>query len=129
MMLGGILETVLYCTNENEEDTRRFYREVLGLQSFSDESAGFRVGAGVFLLFNRDRTATQDWPPPHGAEGPGHTCFLVKPGEYDAWKERIVAAGVEVLDETEWKSGVRSFYFHDPAGNVVEIAEGDLWPA
>ena len=28
----------------------------------------------------------------------------------------------------EWDNGVRSFYFHDPAGNVLEIADGDLWP-
>jgi hypothetical protein len=30
--LGGILETVLYCSTENEDETRRFYREVLGLR-------------------------------------------------------------------------------------------------
>ena len=26
-------------------------------------------------------------------------------------------------------SGPRSFYFDDPAGNVLEIAEGDMWPS
>ena len=129
MELGGVLETVLYCTSENEEETRRFYREVLDLRSFSDESSGFRVGRSVFLLFNRDRSSVQDWPPPHGAEGPGHTCFLAEPGEYEAWRARIEEAGVEIVNETEWKTGIRSFYFHDPAGNVVEIAESDLWPA
>ena len=33
-----------------------------------------------------------------------------------------------ILEEIEWENGVRSFYFHDPAGNVLEIADGDLWP-
>jgi catechol 2,3-dioxygenase-like lactoylglutathione lyase family enzyme len=33
-----------------------------------------------------------------------------------------------MLQEIEWDNGVRSFYFHDPAGNVLEIADGDLWP-
>lgn len=128
MELGGVLETVLYCTTENEEETRRFYRDVLGLQAFSDDSAGFRVGPSVFLLFNRDRSSEQDWPPPHGMAGPGHTCFLADPGEYEAWKRRLDEARVEIVNETTWDSGVRSCYFEDPAGNVLEIAEGDLWP-
>ena len=128
MKLAGILETVLYCTTEYEEETRRFYREVLALPPLSDERSGYRVGSGVFLVFNRDRSSVQDWPPPHGAAGPGHTCFLAEPGEYEAWKERIVEAGVEIVNETEWERGPRSFYFEDPAGNVVEITEADMWP-
>ena len=126
--LAGVLETVVYCTTENEEETRRFYREVLGLRSFGDDSSGFRVGAGVFLLFNREKSSVQDWPPPHGATGPVHTCFLAAPGEYESWKEHIESSGVEIVNETEWDSDLRSFYVEDPAGNMLEIAEGDLWP-
>jgi catechol 2,3-dioxygenase-like lactoylglutathione lyase family enzyme len=126
--LERILETVLYCTTETEDETRRFYREVLRLRPVAEGSSGFRVGDGVFLLFNRDRSSVQNWPPPHGAEGPGHTCFVAEAGEYDAWKERVAAAGVEIVNETEWDPGARSFYFEDPAGNVVEIAEADMWP-
>lgn len=128
VQLAGILETVLYCTTENEEHTRRFYRDVLGLEPFSADSAGFRVGPGVFLLFNRERSSQQEWPPPHGAAGPGHTCFVAASGEYERWKEHLRARGVEITNETTWDSGIRSFYFDDPAGNVLEIAEGDLWP-
>lgn len=127
--LEGVLETVVYCTTENEEATRRFYREVLGLQPFSDTSSGHRLGRGVFLLFNRDKSSVQDWPPPHGAVGPVHTCFLAAPGDFASWKEHLESAGVEITTEAGWDSGVRSFYFEDPAGNVLEIAEGDLWPA
>jgi len=126
--LAGILETVVYCTTENEEETRRFYREVLGLRPFSETSGGHRLGSGVFLLFNRDESSVQDWPPPHGAAGPGHTCFLTAPGEFELWKEHLVDRGVEITNETTWDSGVRSFYFEDPAGNVLEIAEADMWP-
>ena len=46
---------------------------------------------------------------------------------YDAaverWKEALPAE-----NEVTWKNGVRSFYFRDPADNLLEIAEGDLWP-
>lgn len=126
--LAGVLETVVYCTTENEEETRRFYREVLGLRPFSHTSAGHRIGPGVFLVFNRDQSSVQDWPPPHGALGAVHTCFLATPGEYESWKEHIANAGVEITNETTWDSGGRSFYFDDPAGNVLEIAETDMWP-
>jgi catechol 2,3-dioxygenase-like lactoylglutathione lyase family enzyme len=127
--LAGVLETVVYCTTENEEETRRFYREVLGLEPFGEGSAGHRLPNGVFLLFNRDESSDQDRPPPHGAVGPVHTCFLAAPGEYERWKGELSARGVEIVQEIEWDRGPRSFYFEDPAGNMLEIAEADMWPA
>jgi catechol 2,3-dioxygenase-like lactoylglutathione lyase family enzyme len=130
MELAGVLETVVYCTTENEEQTRRFYRKVLGLQPVREGSVSHRLGAGVFLLFNADESSVQDSPPAHGAPGARvHTCFLAAPREYDQWKERLAAHGVEITEEIEWESGPRSFYFEDPAGNVLEIAEADMWPA
>jgi catechol 2,3-dioxygenase-like lactoylglutathione lyase family enzyme len=54
-------------------------------------------------------------------------AFLAAPGEYDAWKERLADRGVTVIDEIAWDSGVRSCYFTDPAGNLLEIAERDHW--
>lgn len=129
MKLAGVLETVVYCTTDTEDETRRFYRDVLGLRPFREDSVGHRLGAGVFLLFNRDESSVQDSPPPHGAVGPMHTCFLAAPGDYDRWKDDLTAKGVEIVEELEWDRGLRSFYFEDPAGNMLEIAEGDMWPA
>lgn len=129
MELAGILETVVYCTTENEEKTRRFYREVLRLEPVREGSGAHRVGSGLFLLFNADESSVQDSPPAHGsADARVHTCFLARPDDYEAWKERLASHGVEVTEEIEWDAGSRSFYFEDPAGNVVEIAEADMWP-
>ena len=129
MELAGILETVVYCTSENEDATRRFYRDVLGLRPLREDSVAHRLGSGVFLLFNRDESSVQDSPPAHGAAGPVHTCFLAREAEYELWKERVAASGVEIVQEIAWPSGPRSFYFEDPAGNMLEIAERDMWPA
>ena len=130
MELTGVLETVVYCTAENEEATRRFYRDVLGLAPLRADSVAHRVGGGVFLLFNADESSVQESPPAHGAANSRvHTCFLAAPSEYGGWKERLAAEGVEITQEIEWPSGPRSFYFEDPAGNVLEIAEADMWPA
>ena len=131
MELAGILETVVYCTTDNEEETRRFYRDALGLRPVREGSAAHRLGSGVsgvFLLFNADESSVQDSPPAHGATGGVHTCFLAAEGQYEGWKAHLEAHGVEITQEIEWPSGPRSFYFDDPAGNVLEIAEADMWP-
>ena len=129
MRLAGVLETVVYCKTENEAETRRFYREVLGLQPVREDSVSHRLGRGVFLLFNADESAVQDSPPAHGApDARVHTCFLAAPGEYERWKKELETRGVEITQEIQWESGPRSFYFEDPAGNVLEIAEADMWP-
>ncbi|MGH3081095.1 MAG: VOC family protein [Gaiellaceae bacterium] len=129
MELSGILETVVYCTTENEEETRRFYRDVLGLQPVREGSVAYRIGTGLLLVFNADESSVQDSPPPHGArDARVHTCFLTAPEDYERWKERLTENGVEIAQEIEWPSTPRSFYFKDPAGNMLEVAEGDMWP-
>ncbi|MGH2694715.1 MAG: VOC family protein [Actinomycetota bacterium] len=124
--LTGILEAVLYCTPKTEEPTRRFYEEVLGLRRVSQWT--YRLGPQLFLLFNAEATRVQEWPPPHGASGSGHICFTVPPEGYGKWKEHLEQHDVELINEIDWSRGVRSFYFKDPAGNMLEIANGDMWP-
>ena len=124
--LTGILESVLYCRPENEANTRRFYEGVLGLKRVSQWT--YRLGEQLFLLFNAEETTVQEWPPPHGATGSGHICFTVPPEGYEAWKEHLAANGTDVIEETDWSRGILSFYFKDPAGNMLEIANGDMWP-
>ena len=128
--LSGVLETVLYCDSFNEDKTRRFYSEILGMREIEGLPFAYRVGTSnhVFLLFNRDETVFQDVPPAHGATGPVHSCFQATPDSYDHWKHYLHSVGVETRQETTWGNGQRSFYFDDPAGNVLEIAEGDFWP-
>jgi catechol 2,3-dioxygenase-like lactoylglutathione lyase family enzyme len=109
----------------------RFYRDLLGLPVVSEwgDGTALRVGDGVLLLFDRERLAERDEPlAAHGTTGPGHTCLLAAPGDYDPWKSRLEAMGVEVTHEQTWKADLRSFYFSDPAGNLLEIAEADIWP-
>jgi catechol 2,3-dioxygenase-like lactoylglutathione lyase family enzyme len=129
LRLASVLETVLYYASDQQDEMERFYEDVLGLESLGlgRWSLAFRLGQGVVLLFDRERSSTQDEPPPHGASGSIHAAFLAAPDEYDAWKERLTDRGVTLIDEIAWDSGVRSCYFNDPAGNLLEIAERDLW--
>ena len=127
--IAGVLETVLYFRDEAE--TRQFYEDVLGLRPLSREpgrSLFYRAGASVFLLFDARMTRRPGGRlPPHGADGPVHTCFRTEPGDYGRWRDHLKRHGVGILGDADWERG-RSFYFADPAGNLLEIADGDFWP-
>jgi catechol 2,3-dioxygenase-like lactoylglutathione lyase family enzyme len=129
--LTGVLETSIYYPSEEREPMLDLYENTLGLRrvaSWGDGTA-LRCGAGVLLLFDRARLAERDEPiADHGSEGAGHVCLVAPEGGYEDWKERLTDAGVEVAHEEQWPSGKCSFYFRDPAGNLIEIADSDLWP-
>jgi len=126
--ISSVLETVLYYTDE--ERTERFYSNLLGFRLLAKEpgrSLFYRAGSSVFLLFCADTTLDPNGSlPPHGARGPVHTCFLAPADQYESWKSHLAEGGVPTLSEIEWNRG-RSFYFHDPDGNVLEIANRDIW--
>jgi catechol 2,3-dioxygenase-like lactoylglutathione lyase family enzyme len=126
----GVLETALYHDTADREAVERFYREVLGLPAVAgwEDGVAFRIGTGVVLLFDRERLAQRAGPiADHGTRGPGHACLQVGADDYERWREQISAADVQIVHEHDW-GGRRSFYFKDPAGNLLEIADGDLWP-
>ena len=126
----GVLETVLYHDGRVREAVTRFYGEVLGLPLVAgwDDGLAFRVGAGVLLLFDRQRLAERSGPiADHGASGSGHACVQAAAGEYEQWREQLTAGGIEIVHDHNWGRG-RSFYFKDPAGNLLEIADCDFWP-
>ncbi len=126
--ITGILETVLYVADLARAE--RFYRDVMALTQIGkdpDRHVFFRVGTGVLLIFHAERTRRSEHLPPHGADGEIHVCFTVDPAEYDTWKRRIHDRGIAIQKEITWPVG-RSFYFRDPDGNLLELADADIWP-
>jgi catechol 2,3-dioxygenase-like lactoylglutathione lyase family enzyme len=128
---GGVLETTLYHEPDEREAVDRFYGEVLGLAQVAswEDGRAFRVGDGVLLLFDRRRLEDRSGPiADHGTVGPGHACLRAGAQDYERWRARLVEREVEIVHDHEWAEGRRSFYFNDPAGNLLEIADSDLWP-
>ena len=126
--MNGVLETVLYYTDQDR--AARFYTDVLGMRLLDTEaerSLFFRAGSSVFLMFNASETLQGRTLPPHGASGSVHTCFVVPEPEYEPWKAHLASHGVEIIQEVTWPRGL-SFFFHDPDGNLLEIANADIWP-
>jgi catechol 2,3-dioxygenase-like lactoylglutathione lyase family enzyme len=128
--LTGVLETVLYFTDAQR--TENFYSDVLGMRLIVKDKEGrnlfFRAGESVFLLFDASVTRRGGSLPAHGARGEAHTCFVVPGDVYEPWKAYLAGRGVEILQEVSWPRGL-SFYFRDPDGNLLEIANADIWPS
>jgi catechol 2,3-dioxygenase-like lactoylglutathione lyase family enzyme len=129
--IAGVYETVLYAPDVAA--AAAFYADVLGLRLVDgpDElAAAFRLDdGGVLLIFDPSRASLPGRPvPSHGATGAGHVAFSVEDGTLAEWAEKLRERGVEIELERPWRRGGRSIYVRDPAGNSVELVEGDLWP-
>jgi catechol 2,3-dioxygenase-like lactoylglutathione lyase family enzyme len=53
---------------------------------------------------------------------------MAAPRTYERWKQRLADHDVRIDHEASWPGGARSVYFRDPANNLLEIADRDLWP-
>jgi catechol 2,3-dioxygenase-like lactoylglutathione lyase family enzyme len=128
---AGILETVLYYEPAAKADMERFYSDVLALHPVSswEDGTAYRVGSGMLLLFDVEKLGRRSESySRHGATGAGHTCLVAPQGAYEGWRQRLAGQGVSIDHEAHWPGGANSFYFRDPAGNLLEIADSDLWP-
>ena len=129
MKLDQILETCLYVNDLKA--SRHFYESRLGLD-FHSEAEGrhvfFRLGNGMFLLFNAaaTRSADSDFPP-HGSAGTGHAAFHVPPEDIPQWRQRLQDIGIPIEKEWTWPNGAISIYFRDPSDNLLEITVASLW--
>lgn len=125
-----ILESVIYA--DDLDAAYDFYTRVLGLRLHSRAEGRhvfFHCGNSMVLIFNPVATAEchPDGIPCHGSRGEEHICWAVERDQLDAWRDRLVAAGVEIEHEQSWPNGAHSIYFRDPAHNSLEIATPRLW--
>ena len=128
MKISRIKETCIYVSDV--ERTKEFYSDKLGLQTISlveGRHVFFRAGESVLLCFIASQTEKETALPPHGARGSVHFAFEVAEDEYDAALQKIDESKIPILHQHNWPNGLRSFYFHDPDKNLVEIIEEGLW--
>jgi len=125
-----IKETCLYL--HDLEEAKKFYHETLELPLISylpGKHIFFKAGSSVLLCFNPEDSKSKKSPPAHFGGGKQHFAFEVRDQEYEKAKEWIRNKGIMITDEVTWQSGIKSFYFEDPEGNVLEIVpENGIWP-
>lgn len=128
MKFRQIKETCIYV--KDLRSSEKFYSEVLGLEKISDvpdRHVFFRAGTSVLLLFNSEATAADEKLPPHFGEGKMHFAIEVEQKDYEKAKSEIKKHAISIEHEHEWKDGLKSFYFRDPDGHLVEIVPKGIW--
>lgn len=128
MKILQIKETCVY--SRDLDRSKEFYHGKLGLEVISHvpgKHVFFNAGRSVLLCFNPDDAKDKQSPPPHYASGRYHFAFEVAASEYGAHKAEIHSKGIDIIDEVTWKNGLKSFYFEDPDGNVLEIVPEGVW--
>lgn len=128
MKISRIKETCIYI--KDLQVAKKFYHDKLGLKIINEvegKHVFFRTGETVLLCFNPDDSRQKNSPPPHYAQGPYHFAFEVAKDEYTQAKEEIISKEIQIIDEVTWPSGLESFYFKDPAGNILEVVPAGVW--
>jgi catechol 2,3-dioxygenase-like lactoylglutathione lyase family enzyme len=124
-----IKETCVYV--KDLESIYDFYCRTLELKEITylqGKHLFVRAGRSVLLFFNPDDSSKKKSPPAHYGGGKQHFAFEVDDKDYESTKNLITEKGILITEEVTWKSGKKSFYFEDPAGNVLEVVpENGIW--
>ncbi len=131
MKINKIVETAIYC--DDVQGMLDFYKALPGIEVVAEylpRLVFLKCGESLLAIFNRSMSSQDGQVAPHhGVNGAQHFAFEVPNSEYEDWK-KLIAEKCGIEKEIAWESrtnGARSFYFRDPAGNNVEIAEEKLW--
>lgn len=131
MQLRGLHHVTMIC--EDLTRTRAFYGDLLGLtlvrEADNDDDPGARhfwfgdaAGTPGTLVTFLEYPAME--PGSVGRGSTHHVAFHVgSRDELDAWHAYLTGAGVACSEALE-RGGLRSVYFRDPDGHLLEIAAG-----
>lgn len=128
MNIRQIKETCIYI--QNIDESTKFYHDKLEFPIIGKKEGRhvfFKVGTSVLLCFIADTTKKETILPPHFATGKQHLAFEVSPEDYQKHKEIINSKNIEIIHEQDWNSNLKSFYFEDPDGHLLEIVPYGIW--
>mgnify|MGYP000014378153 CR=1 FL=1 len=128
MKFTQIKETCLYISDLDSAEA--FYHGILGMPIISkvkNRHIFFRCGNAVLLCFLPEVTKNEKTLPPHFAYGKQHIAFEVSQEDYKKSVQTLKENNISITHEQEWKDGLKSSYFEDPFGHVLEIVPAGIW--
>lgn len=103
------------------DDCLHFYTELLGMEiEWQPDADNYYLTSGSDnLALHRSASAVDR----KQSQSLDHLGFIMKQADdVNAWYAYLKAAGVKLLtDVKDHRDGARSFYCHDPDGNVVQM--------
>ena len=111
----------IVCPPELEDETRRFYGEILGLEQIPKPAS--QRPSGAWFQIGPQQVHLSVEPVSRDAQlaSGRHVCFRV--ADLAAVQDRLAEAGVQIDADQRPLEGVRRFFTRDPAGNRVELSE------
>lgn len=128
MNITQIKETCLYISDLDRAEA--FYGGLLGfplISKIEGRHIFFRCGTSVLLCFLPEVTKAEATLPPHFAEGKQHLAFEVEQSDYLRTKQKLIQQNIKIIHEQEWRDGLKSAYFEDPFGHILEIVPKGIW--
>ena len=119
MTITGIDHVQVAAPIGGEDDTRRFYGEVLGLVEIEKPDALKERGGVWFAAGMQQLHVGAD--PQFAPARKAHPAFTVPEGELSELAARLQLTGVPTAWDNESIPGVRRFHAHDPFGNRLEF--------
>ena len=134
-MFRKIVETCIYSSELKK--LKDFYINKIGLQFVSEEDGRhvfLKAGRSMLLIFNPNTTADKNQSifPPHGALTPPasvHFALEIEKEDYENAINLLIQNKIEIEKELTWgNENLKSIYFRDPSGNLVEFITKGNWP-
>ena len=111
----------IVCSPELEEETRRFYGEVLGLEQIPKPASQRPSGAWFQIGPQQVHLSVEPVSRDTQLASGRHVCFRV--ADLAGFRYRLAEAGFKIDADQRPLEGIRRFFTRDPAGNRVELSE------
>ncbi len=119
MIILGLHHAQITIPTGTEEDARRFYCGVLGLQE-ADKPASLAGRGGFWLEVGGQQVHVGAEDGVERAATKAHLAYLVD--DLEVWREHLAREGIAALEGVPIPGHAR-FEFRDPFGNRVELIQ------
>ena len=121
-MISAILHVQIAVAKDKEQETIKFYKDVLKLKEIpKPENLKKNGGAWFELGIQQFHISPEDVPVEYNSKSKRHICFLTE--NLEQAEAELKRLGVDIIPDNQPVPEFKRFYFRDPGGNRVEFAE------